>query len=267
MSRSQRRLSTSARSDAKRDGRATPALPRAAAGAGVPLRIAAVDTLRGVAICLMIVYHFAFDLRTYGVTQSDFTHDPIWLSFRALIVTWFMGLVGVSLVLAEQAHATRVHFWRRIGVIGACALLVTFASWIAFPGTFIYFGILHAIAVASVLVSPLVHRPLAALLVGAAIVIAGVALSSPWFDPRWLSWIGFVATKPPTEDFVPLAPWAGVVAMGIACGHWVVRHGFRALAPLGRSPSWLRWMGRHSLFIYMIHQPLLLGALWLIVRR
>ena len=215
----------------------------------------------------MIVYHFAFDLRAYGVTSTDFGHDPFWLSFRALIVSSFMALVGVSLVLAETAQSPPRHFWRRIAVIAACALLVTLASWILFRPTFIYFGILHAIAVASVLAAPLVRRPRTAFLMGAAVVVAGVTWSNPLFDPRPLSWIGFVTTKPPTEDYVPLAPWAGIVALGIAVGHWLVRSGFRALAPLTRAPAWIRWLGRHSLFVYMIHQPLLLGALWLVVRR
>ena len=65
--------------------------------------------------------------------------------------------------------------------------------------------------------------------------------------------------KPATEDYVPLAPWAGFVAMGIAAGHWLVRSGFRAIGPLAAAPAWLRWLGRHSLFVYMVHQPILLG--------
>jgi uncharacterized membrane protein len=76
-----------------------------------------------------------------------------------------------------------------------------------------------------------------------------------------------VTTKPATEDYVPLAPWAGVVAMGIAAGDWLTRHPLPALAPLGRAPRWLQWLGRHSLLVYMIHQPLLLAALWVVVRR
>ena len=269
MSGKPRRPPRSPRPGAQRTERtlgATP-LPPSPADRPKATRIDAIDTLRGVAICSMIVYHFAYDLRIYRVTNADFVHDPFWLAFRALIVTSFMVLVGISLVLAEEARATHAHFWRRIAVIVACALLVTLASWVAFRETFIYFGILHAIAVASVLVSPLVSRPRAALLTGAAIIAAGVAWSNAWFDPRAHSWIGFATTKPPTEDYVPLAPWAGVVALGVAAGHGLVRDGFRKLAPLGNAPAWLRWLGRHSLFVYMIHQPLLLGALWLVVRR
>jgi uncharacterized membrane protein len=270
MSRRRRRVSLSASADAIAPARSPPSTTapyRPSAPTRTGPRIDAIDTLRGSAICLMVVYHFAYDLRAYGVTRSDFGHDPFWLALRAFIVTSFMALVGVSLVLAERAHATRRHFWRRIAVITACALVVSLASSIAFPQTFIYFGILHAIAVSSVLVAPLVRRPRAALAIGLAVAAAGLVWSNPWFDPRPLSWIGFVATKPPTEDYVPLAPWAGVVAIGIAVGHWLARHPLHALARLGRAPRWLQWLGRHSLLVYMIHQPLLLAVLWLVVRR
>ena len=98
-------------------------------------------------------------------------------------------------------------------------------------------------------------------------IAAGVLWSHPLFDARPLSWIGFVTAKPATEDYVPLAPWAGVAALGIAVGHGLARSGFRAVAPFAAAPSWLRWLGRHSLFVYMVHQPILLGALWLVVRR
>ena len=241
--------------------------PSTQADAPARARIDAIDALRGVALCLMVVYHFAFDLRAFGVTNSDFEHDSFWLAFRALIVSSFMALVGVSLVLAARAHATALHFWKRLAVIASCALLVTLASWIAFRPTFIYFGILHAIAIASVLAAPLVRRPRAALFIGVVVVVAGFAWSNSLFDPRPLSWIGFVTTKPPTEDYVPLAPWAGVVALGIAAGDWLVRSNFRGLSPLGAAPAWLRWLGRHSLLVYMIHQPILLGALWVVLRR
>ncbi len=215
----------------------------------------------------MFVYHFAFDLRLYGVIAADFENDPFWLGFRALIVSMFMALVGVSLVLADRAGATASHFWRRLAVIVACALAVTAASWLTFPRSFIYFGILHCIAVASVLAWPLVRRPGAAFAIGCAVIIAGIAFSDPTFDARALSVFGFVAHKPITEDYVPLAPWAGVVFIGIALGNVLAAHSFGAVAPLATAPAWLRWLGRHSLAVYMVHQPILLGVLWLVIRH
>jgi uncharacterized membrane protein len=231
------------------------------------MRIEGVDALRGGALCLMFVYHFSFDLRYYRVIAADFEHDPFWLGFRALIVAAFMALVGVSLVLADRAGATRRHFWRRVGVIAACAAAASAGSYVLFPRAFIYFGILHCIAVASILAWPVVRRPYAALVIGIAVIAAGMAYSNPLFDQRALSWLGFTTHKPSTEDFVPLFPWAGVVFVGIAIGRALAHASFRPIASLARSPRWLTFLGRHSLVIYMVHQPVLLGLLWVIAGR
>jgi uncharacterized membrane protein len=237
----------------------------AAIAPSAPSRVAGIDALRGGALCLMFAYHFCFDLRFYRVIAADFENGPFWLGFRGLIVASFMTLVGVSLVLAERSGANPVHFWRRVGIIGACAIAASAASWIMFPRTYIHFGILHCIAAGSVLAWPLVRRPRFALAIGITTIIAGVVLSWPAFDHRALSWIGFTTAKPATEDYVPLAPWTGVIFVGIALGHLMARTGFNALSWSAGSPAWLRWLGRHSLAVYMLHQPALLGLLWLFV--
>jgi uncharacterized membrane protein len=237
------------------------------ASSSAPARIGGIDALRAIALVAMFVYHFVFDLRYYRVVAVDFEHDPFWLGYRAIVVAWFMTLVGVSLVLAANAGATRAHFWRRVAVIAACALAASVASWAIFPQTFIYFGMLHAIAVASIIAAPFARRPGVALAIGTAIIVAGVAYSHPAFDSRALSWIGFVTRKPATEDYVPLAPWAGFVFVGIALCHVVAAVRWRPLAPLARTPGWLRWLGRHSLLVYMLHQPVFFAILWVAFGR
>ena len=66
---------------------------------------------------------------------------------------------------------------------------------------------------------------------------------------------------------MPLFPWFGVVLLGVAWGHQLVRQSFTPVAAFAGAPTWLQWMGQHSLAIYMIHQPLLIGALWVVVGR
>jgi len=233
----------------------------------VPRRVQGVDALRGIALLMMFAYHFSFDLRYYRVAAFDFEHDPFWLGFRALIVASFMTLVGLSLVLADRSGSTPTHFWRRVAVIAACAIAATAASYVLFPKTFITFGILHCIAVTSVIARPFARRPAIALALGAAIVVAGIAYANAAFDTSALDWIGFRTVKPATEDYVPLAPWSGFAFAGIALGNALARSGFGALAPLGQAPQWLRFLGRHSLFAYMVHQPIFFALLWMAFGR
>ncbi|HEY1438635.1 MAG TPA: heparan-alpha-glucosaminide N-acetyltransferase [Casimicrobiaceae bacterium] len=211
---------------------------------------------------MMIVYHAAFDLNWFRIISADFNHDGFWLSFRDLIVGSFLLLVGVSLVLASRAGISPRQFWRRIALVGTCAMLVTLGSYVTFPKTFITFGILHCIVVSSILGWPLVRFPRAALVVGIVVIVGGVAIGLPLFDLPWLNWVGLMTHRPATEDYVPLLPWFGVVLVGISIGWWLLERHLRDLRQMSRaSPKWLTWLGRHSLLVYMIHQPIMVGLL------
>jgi uncharacterized membrane protein len=87
-------------------------------------------------------------------------------------------------------------------------------------------------------------------------------LAHPFFDTRLTNWLGLVTHKPVTEDWVPVLPWLGVMLWGVAAGH-----ALRLRRPqwlYGAVPHWtqpLRWLGQRPLRVYMLHQPLLIGAL------
>ena len=227
----------------------------------------ALDALRGAAILAMVAYHFSFDLRFFGLTQWDFYRDPFWLNARTLILSSFLLIAGISLVLSGHRRATTARFRRHVGRIAACALTVSAASYLLFPESWIWFGVLHAIAVSLVLARPLARRPALALAIGAAMIAAGNLYSNAMFDNRALGWLGFMTAKPRTEDYVPLFPWAGVLLVGIGTGHALLRAGLRPIAFAARWPRWMAWLGRHSLAIYMVHQPVFLALLGLAVGR
>lgn len=229
-------------------------------------RVEGLDALRGVAILAMVVYHFCFDLRYFGVARWDFEHDIRWLAARTLILSSFLLIAGISAALARRDPAADARWPRHVAVIGGAALLVTAASAMMFPRSFIWFGVLHAIAVSLIVARPLTGRPRAAALAAVVVIAAGLTLSSPLFDNRWLGWLGFMTHKPVTEDYVPMFPWTGVLLLGIAAGHVLVHNRFALMSPLDRAPRALRFLGRHSLVVYLVHQPLLLGALEAVVR-
>ncbi len=136
-----------------------------------------------------------------------------------------------------------------------------------FPASWIWFGVLHAITISLLLARPLARRPVLALVAGVVVIALGNLWSNPLFDNRAWGWIGFMTTKPRTEDYVPLFPWTGVLLLGIASGHALMRTDFRAIGWAATLPRWLAWLGRHSLAAYMLHQPLLFGFLYVVAGR
>jgi uncharacterized membrane protein len=228
-----------------------------------------VDMARGGALAMMIAYHFSFDLNLFARLGIDFDHDPRWLGFRVLIVSLFLLLVGVSLSLARQQGLDRGRYLKRLGLLIGCAGLITLTTRVVFPDTYIFFGILHFIAVASVLGLLTLRFYRLNLVLGLVCIAVGVGITHPWFDRAGLQWVGLMTHKPPTEDYVPLLPWFGVVLIGQFLGRWLIQMPeanvmrWTSQRPL---PRLLAWGGRHSLLIYMAHQPLLFGLLYLYFR-
>jgi uncharacterized membrane protein len=230
-------------------------------------RLLMIDGLRGVAIVMMIVFHFCFDLSYFGLADFDFYHDSFWLHLRTLILSSFLFLVGVSLILATRHGLVLKRYLLRLGYLVAAALLVSASTWWMFADRFVFFGVLHFIALASVLGLLFVRAGWLNLLLGIVVIIVANHYQSPWFDETGRRWIGLMTHKPPTEDYVPLLPWFGVVMLGVFAGPPMQRLASR-LQPYCAVPTvkWLALAGRHSLLIYLLHQPLLLGGLTLYAR-
>lgn len=233
-------------------------------------RLPLFDVLRGVAIIAMVAFHLAFDLNYFGIIRADFYTDNGLVATRNAIVAAFLLLVGISMTLALRNGIHWDRYLKRLLLLVLCALAVSLGSWLIFPQSWIFFGVLHFIAAASLIALLFRRFYRANLFLGLALIFVGLTLAHPLFDARGWSWIGLVTTKPITEDYVPLLPWFGVVLIGMFLGKLSLRRiDFAILAerqPTTRVAMTLAWMGRHSLAIYLLHQPLLFAAIWLVVQ-
>jgi len=229
-----------------------------------------IDSLRGFAVALMVIYHFCYDLTFFKIYTFDFYHNDFWLAFRTFIVVLFLSIVGISLSIA---HTHTIHWQqalKRLLTLLVCALIITLVSYFVFPDRIIYFGIIHFITVASLIAIFFVHYPAISLVIGVGLIIIGVTISHTFFNQPMFHWLGMMTFKPRTEDYVPLLPWLGVVLTGISLGHLLknTSQGQRFLystSIMGRLPPMI-WAGRKSLWIYMLHQPLLFAILWLVTK-
>src|SRR5688500_7986488 len=231
-------------------------------------RLRLVDALRGFAVAQMIVYHFIYDLAYFGWVNLVMPRDQPWIAWRTAIVTQFLLLVGVSLVLRTSFKPLVKDFWKRWAQIAAAALLVSIGSWLVFGQRFIYFGILHFVAAALLLVRPLLRFRAWNIALGIVCVAIGLAYSNEFFNTPPAPLIGFMTCKPRTEEYVPLFPWIGVVLFGAGLAALWQRADWRipdALVPLNdRAPRWLLFLGTWALTIYLLHQPVLLAGMTLL---
>ncbi len=237
-----------------------------------PDRIEAVDALRGVAMLWMTAFHFCFDLNHFGHIQQNFYLDPFWTWQRSAIVSLFLLCAALGQAIAVAQGQSWSRFWRRWFQVAGCALLVTAGSWLMYPQSFIYFGVLHGMAVLLVIARLTAHWGRWLWLLGAVALalpwaaqplLAGAL--APWAEPLnspALNWLGLITRKPVAEDYVPVLPWLGMVWWGIAAGQWLLKTDWlRQWQPPGGAGRRLAALGRWSLSYYMLHQPVLIGAL------
>ena len=240
-------------------------------------RIDTVDALRGAAMVWMTAFHFCFDLSNAGLLHTNFYQNPVWTWQRTCILSLFLLCAGAGQAIAVAQGQSWQRFGRRWLQIAGCALLVSGGSMLMFPNSFIYFGVLHGMAVMLIVarLSAGCGRwlwPMGVVAVALAWAAPG-AMDAGWLDTAFnqkaLNWIGLIHAKPITEDYVPLLPWMAMVWWGMAATQWYLRRRERAAAtaaPLAKALLPLAFLGRWSLSYYMLHQPVMLAGLWLWMR-
>ncbi len=229
-------------------------------------RLWEIDVTRGIAVALMIAYHFLFDLDFLGLARFDFSSGFL-LVFQRLIAFLFLSMVGVSLVLTRMKGVTALENAKRAAGLFAVALLITAATFV-YPGPqngMIVFGIIHFIAVAVLLGYFFTRLPSwLNLAFGVLVVAAGFWLSSlPPASTPWLLWLRVAPPGFFTLDYYPLIPWFGIVLIGIFMGQVMGPFSKPILGKVAM-PKLLAgssYLGRNALVVYLIHQPVLFGLL------
>lgn len=225
------------------------------------------DAARGVAIVMMAVYHTVYDLDAFGGYAVEAT-SGFWARFADATATSFLFLVGVSLAISH-ARASREgrdsfgkYLFRGLRIFGY-GMLLTVVFWVFGLG-YVVFGILHLIGVSIILAYPLLGHRFLNLILGLAVLAAGFSMTDPGVSSGspWLLPLGVAPEGLPMPDYRPLIPWFGMVLLGLFAGNSVYGSG-RVLTE-GEAPFFARPLlplGRNSLFIYLVHQPVIIAVL------
>lgn len=237
-----------------------------AAPATAQRRLPIIDAVRAAALLAMAAYHTLWDLGYLRLTAENYALTAAGHRAAEAIAGTFLTLVGVGLVLMNGRGIRLQPTLLRLARIGGAALLVTLGTWFAFPDAYVFFGILHCIAVASVLGLPFLFAPVpVTALAAAAVFAAPLLVHAPPLDAPILYFLGLGAGTPRTNDYVPLFPWFGFVLSGIVLGRLgltrLAGSCLGAWAPRSALSRAATFAGRHSLVVYLVHQPVLLGLL------
>jgi len=217
------------------------------------LRANYLDSLRGIAVIWMVIFHTAYDLQMFQFVTWDFS-TGFWFAFPRVIAFTFLFCVGLSLNYTHRPRINWDSLIKRSQKLGLAALIISVATYFLFPSNWIYFGTLHCIFAGSILGALLVNKRRLALVLLILILICQYALN---FDIKWVSSL----TKRQSMDFIPIYPWFWSILLGI-----LIQPFLSKLSILqGIKPNrYLNFLGQNSLKIYLIHQPVIFGLIWVV---
>lgn len=234
-----------------------------------PHRLWEIDSLRGVAIVMMVIYHLLWDLYALGGYKIN-VYTGFWHYFQVATASLFTGLVGVSLALRYQTmqHEGRVRyapFFVRGAVVFSWGMLVSVVTYLFDPQMYVRWGILHLIGFSILVAWPLLRFRWLNLALAVALVLAARLVMLLGLNMDWLDWLGLDASPRQAFDYFSVIPWLALPLFGIFVGNSIYRQGGRrfGLPAIGDWPPLrlLRLLGQNSLLIYLVHQPILLVTL------
>lgn len=230
-----------------------------------------IDSLRGIAITLMVISNFLTDLVYFGIYQMSI-YSGFWLYFARLVVSMFIVLAGVSLTISysrvrkrKAKEIRKKYFLRGLKIFG-WGLAITLVTWLFIRENFVLFGVLHLIGFSIIFGQFFLRSRYLNLFLGFAFILAGLYLQGFTFGFWWLAWLGFRPEGFFSVDYVPVLPWFGLFMIGMFLGGTLYPEGkgvFRLKDSKSQLSTPLQFLGRNSLKIYLIHQPVLILILWL----
>ncbi|MBY6203189.1 DUF1624 domain-containing protein [Maritalea mobilis] len=229
-------------------------------------RIFVLDIARVAALLAMAVFHFVFDLEIFGYVDPGTTSAGFWRGLAIASAGSFVFLAGVGLWLSHSNAIRWAAFSRRLAIILAAAALVSVATYIAFPDAFVFFGILHSIALCSVLGLAALRLPIVIIvLLAVAVFFAPDFAASPAFNAPWLWWTGLQTIPLSTVDYEPIFPWFAAFLAGLAAAKLASYLGYWEKLSTTKTSRTMRvfgFFGRHTIVVYLTHQPVLISFIW-----
>lgn len=233
-----------------------------------PSRAVLLDLARTVALIAMATFHFVFDLVMFGYLPSEVIMVGFWPLWARGVASSFLFLSGVGLYLAYGRGIDAKRLARRVLKIAGAAVVVSIGTRLMFTEQYVFWGILHMIAFGSVVGLVFLRLPaVVTLAVAAGVFWIGQTVALPAFDAGPLLFLGLGALRVEAVDYVPVFPWLAPVLAGVALGRLAVQSGVWAriagvAVPRRSLWDWLALPGRYSLWVYLGHQPVLIGLVW-----
>ncbi len=221
-------------------------------------RLILIDLLRFLAIFLMVIFHFAYDLNLLHLVKIQIYKSSFWYLLPRFIVILFSFTMGASLFYSTQRRGIS---WQKLGwrtiKLASLAMIISIVTFQLFPHNWIFFGVLHFFLIATWVALPFVFCPKVALLLAICIwsLRFGFGVS---FDP--MSEL-FAQVTP--SDNIPFYPWIAMVFFGIFIAS---TRALEQWKPKFKAYAFIAWCSRHTLKIYMLHQAVLFGLLWVVAK-
>ncbi len=226
------------------------------------MRYPEIDFARGIAVLLMIIYHFIFDIYFPDYSKIYFFAFPIASSF--------ILISGICLYISYSTRKSFYRFIKRGIKLFSFSLIITILTFLLLKKGFIIFGILHFFALTSFLIFPFLkymENKFFYFLFGIFSIVLGIFLANFKSDSYYFIWLGITPKNFFTFDYFPLFPWFGFMLLGVFLGKIFYPNGKRCFninLPNSKIVRAFSFLGRHSLLIYFLHQPLLILILSLL---